>query len=54
MTAKADETRHLKREANHAKSDLIRLLTRLEGIGATGAASQLNTIIGRLEAWQNK
>lgn len=52
--AKADEIRHIKSEANRAKSDLMDALRRLESIGASTAAKQLDSIICRLETWQNR
>lgn len=54
MASKAEETRHIKSEANRAKRELIDALNSLERIGASTAARQLDRIICRLEAWQNR
>ena len=45
---------YLKHKANHAKDELIFIADRLYEEGATGEAKSLETIIGKLEAWQNK
>lgn len=44
--------RHLKSEATAPKSDLLRLLGRLESEGFAADARRLAKIIGSLEAWQ--
>lgn len=54
MANKADETRRIKSDANQAKSRLMDALRDLERIGATTASRELDRIICRLEAWQNK
>jgi len=53
--AQKHEKTHAIREATKAKSDLIDVLRRLEKIpGASGAAKELDAIVGRLESWQAK
>lgn len=54
MGSKADETRRIKSDASQAKSRLMDALRDLERIGASTAARELDRIIYRLEAWQNK
>jgi hypothetical protein len=45
---------HVKNEANKPKSELIRLLARLEEhAGTKKICRQLEDVIGRLEQWQN-
>ena len=41
-------------EANEPKMHLIGIRNKLEEIGAIRQAKSLNTIIARLEAWQNR
>ena len=53
-----NEKRHkinvIQAEANEPKMHLVRLRFELEEIGAVRQAKSLDTIIARLEAWQNK
>jgi len=49
---KAREIRHLKSEANSAKSCLMDILRELERIDARGDVRTMESIIGRLEGWQ--
>lgn len=49
----AEQLAHLKKEINSPKSALIRLMREVGHISPS-KASQLDAIIGRLEAWQNK
>lgn len=49
-----DEIREMKLSANTAKERLINIQSRLEEAGAIREAKSLGTIIGNLEAWQNK
>ena len=50
-----EEIRCVISDINHAKSELIRQLNKLEALpGTKGAANSLGCIIGRLEDWQNK
>lgn len=51
---KFEETRRLKREVSPIKSQLIRILGEIERKGLKRDADQLNSIIGRLEEWQNR
>ena len=51
--AKKEKIQHIKQECNHPKSELIRLLSKLEEVSPAQAA-KLDKIIGRLEAWQNQ
>ena len=48
-----EQLAHLKKEINSPKSALIRLVREVGQISPTQAA-QLESIIGRLESWQNK
>lgn len=50
---KRKRSRALKRDANEAKSILIRLEGRIRSEGLKYDADRLWTIIGRLEGWQN-
>jgi len=54
MTAeeKREELQHLRGEVNHPKHELITLARRIEEISPRKART-LDSIIGRLEAWQN-
>lgn len=49
-----DEIRQIKISANTAKERLMDIVNRLEEAGAAREAKSLGTIIGKLEAWQNK
>lgn len=56
MTAAAErkaKVRHIKSEANSAKRSLMDLRSQLLRINADVDARRLDSIIGRLEAWQN-
>ena len=44
----------MKAEANEPKMHLIRIRNELEEIGAIRQAVSLDTIIAKLEAWQNR
>ena len=44
----------LKSDASVAKDRLIKIAPELEDIGAIRESNSLYTIIGKLEAWQNK
>lgn len=45
---------HIKNEACTPKSRLMELAYRLEELGAIREANSLNSIIWKLELWQNK
>jgi hypothetical protein len=50
-----EEIRCVISDINHAKSELIRQLKKLEALpGTKGASNALGCIIGRIEYWQNK
>lgn len=49
----ADELKHLKNEINQHKSRLMEIERKVSSISPK-QGSQLGSIIGRLEAWQNK
>lgn len=49
-----ESIRRLKAEANSPKSRLIEIMSRLEEQGAIRESKSLGTIIGQLEAWQNR
>ena len=51
---KRDQIEELKEEANVAKDRLIKIMYELEDIGAIREARSLETIIEKLEIWQNK
>ena len=51
--SKHEEIERIKQECNHPKSELIRLLSKLEEVSPT-QAEKLSKIIGRLETWQNQ
>lgn len=51
---KREQVDKFKNEANSAKDRLISIQYGLEEIGAIREAQTLGTIIGKLEAWQNK
>jgi hypothetical protein len=51
---KNEEIEKLKSEAETAKFKLIQILHDLESIGAVKEAKSLETIIIKLEVWQNK
>lgn len=51
---KREQIEELKEEANVAKDRLIRIMYELEDIGAIREARSLETIIEKLEIWQNK
>ena len=51
---KRTEIAHLKNEACTPKSRLMELAYRLEELGAIREANSLNSIIWKLEIWQNK
>lgn len=44
----------LKKEANAAKSKLLRIMDELRDIGALREANGIETVIAKLEAWQNR
>ena len=48
------ELQAIKKEASKPKGELIRLLSRLESLGATKEVESLGDVIAHLEAWQNK
>lgn len=48
-----DELAHLKKECNSPKHELIRLLARIEQLSPAQARG-LESVIARLEAWQNR
>ena len=48
------EIERMKSEATSPKERLMDIANRLEECGAIREASSLMTIIGKLEAWQNK
>jgi hypothetical protein len=50
---KAEAIRHAQSEASSPKSRLIDLVRSLREAGANAKASSLETIIARLETWQN-
>ena len=52
-TQEAEKLAFLKKEVNSPKSALIQLMRKVGEVSPTQAA-QLDAIIGRLEAWQNK
>jgi hypothetical protein len=49
-----EQVKDLMREINSPKSDLIKILSGLESVGATKLAEQLGKIIMKLEVYQNK
>lgn len=49
-----DEIMRLKLSANTAKERLMDIASRLEELGGIREAKSLETIIWKLEAWQNK
>lgn len=49
-----EEIQNIKSEANSAKEKLIRAADELREIGAIREAKSLETIIMKLEQWQNK
>lgn len=51
---KRKEIESLKSSANEAKSRLIRIMYNLRDIGANRDANSLETIIYKLESWQNR
>ena len=51
---KEEVLRHYQREANPAKERLMDIMSRLEEAGLVRQAQSLGTIIGHLEAWQNR
>ena len=51
---KKREIAHIKNEACSPKSRLIELASRLEELGAIREARSLESIIWKLEIWQNK
>lgn len=51
---KREQIEELKEEANVAKDRLIKIMYELEDIGAIREARSLETIIEKLEIWQNK
>lgn len=54
MTERKEEVlRHYQCEANPAKERLMDIASRLEEAGLVRQAQSLETIIWRLEAWQN-
>ena len=53
MKTKKEVVEEVKRSANSPKSQLLDMLTKLEGMGALADVRKLGAIIGRLEAWQN-
>jgi hypothetical protein len=50
---KIEKIQHIKQECNRPKSELIRLLSKLEEV-SPAQAEKLSKIIGRLEVWQNQ
>ena len=54
MKKNYEEIEELKRSANVAKHRLIDIMYELEEIGAYREAHSLETIIEKLEIWQNK
>ena len=53
-TDKKERIERIKNEVNTPKDKLIAFMWELEEIGAKRDAQTLGTIIGKLEAWQNK
>lgn len=53
-TNKREEIERIKVELNTAKDRLIRAMYELEDMGAIREAHSLETIIEKLEIWQNK
>ena len=51
---KVDAIYRAKSDANTAKDRLISIEYELRDIGAIREANSLSTIIGKLEAWQNR
>lgn len=51
---KTDVINGLKYDANSPKEELMRIAAELYDIGAVREAKTLETIIGKLEAWQDK
>ena len=49
-----EEIQKIKEEANTAKDRLIRAMDELREMGAIREANSLETIIIKLEQWQNK
>lgn len=49
-----EKIERLKSSANVAKDRLISIVSDLESIGAIRESKSLYTIVGNLEAWQNK
>lgn len=56
MTAaeKRKEIELLKSSANEAKDRLVRIMYELRSIGSNREANSLETIICKLESWQNR
>lgn len=54
MKKDIEEIRRLKMSANSSKDKLLDIASILEYVGAVREANSLYTIIGKLEAWQNK
>ncbi len=52
-TKKRKITEQLKHDANHPKSDLIRIARKMEAEGLKKEADRLGSVIGYLEHWQN-
>lgn len=50
--AQRERLAHLKREANHQKTELLRLADMIRELSPR-QAEQLDSIIGRLEGWQH-
>ena len=53
-TEKKERIERIKNEVNAPKDKLISFMWELEYIGAKREAQTLGTIIGKIEAWQNK
>ncbi len=51
---KRAEIERIKGDANEAKNRLMSLVYELRDIGAIREANSLDTIISKLETWQNK
>lgn len=51
---KRHEINHIKSEVSTTKSRLMEYASRLEELGAIREANSLNSIIWKLELWQNK
>jgi hypothetical protein len=54
MVRDKEEIEYLKKSCNSIKSDLMRIMDRLEQVGGLREAKSLGTIIGKLEDWQHK